>query len=151
MHDVKIQLRSEAVEGHYYQYTHGLAKHRGHCQRIAHGHRSRIEVWLNNHKATQVEAMWAERLKDTYIATTEHIQANSIINGVQYSHIAYTAPEGEFEITLPQHVVFSIPTDTTVENIAAHLAQLIADEQQTTTLVKAYEGVNKGAFSLFSN
>src|SRR3546814_5783065 len=34
---LNLQLRHEHIDGAYYHYVHGLKKHAGLCQRIAHG------------------------------------------------------------------------------------------------------------------
>ena len=46
--EVLVTLRNEDIPDAFYHYTHGLQKHLGQCQRIAHGHRSRIEIYVNN-------------------------------------------------------------------------------------------------------
>ena len=61
-------------------------------------------------------------------------------------HFAYDAPQGHFELTLPKSVCYLMPTDTTVECIAAHIAQVLHDEEPSRRItVKAFEGLNKGA------
>lgn len=143
---VHLQLRSEEISSAYYHYTHGLQKHLGQCQRIAHGHRSRIEIHIDGMRNHQLETLWANRLKDSYIATAKHIIENFELNDIAHTRLGYTAQQGEFTISLPDDKVFIMPMESTVENIASHLASLISNEQQTDVLVKAFEGVEKGAF-----
>lgn len=143
---ISIHLRTEKITDAYYQYTHGLQKHLGQCQRIAHGHRSRIEIIIDGKRSSQLEAQWAKRLQDAYIATDNHLVKKFELNGVEHSELSYTAQQGEFSISLPSEKVFFMPGESTVENIAVYLAQLISTEQQANVVVKAYEGLNKGAF-----
>ena len=63
---VSVALRTEIIPSAYYHYSHGLKKHRGNCQRIAHGHRSKIEIFVNNQRDEQLEKEWATRLEDIY-------------------------------------------------------------------------------------
>src|SRR5690349_6848090 len=56
---VAVKLRPEAITGAYYHYTHGLKKHEGQCQRIAHGHRSKLEVRVNGRRDERHERHWA--------------------------------------------------------------------------------------------
>lgn len=144
--EVRVNLRSEAVLGAYYHYTHGLQKHLGQCQRIAHGHRSQIEIQIDGQRNAQVEAQWADRLKDSYIATESHIIKKFERDGILHTELAYTAEQGYFAISLPSAKVFIMPMESTVENLAIYFSKLIAKENKAGALVKAYEGVGKGAF-----
>lgn len=144
--EVRVNLRQEDIYGAYYQYTHGLQKHLGQCQRIAHGHRSRIHVYIDGERNAAVEARWAEKLKDGYIATEEHISEEYEVSGIPHTRMDYLAQQGKFSIGVPSDCVFIMSTESTVENIAAHLAQLIAHETKTNVMVKAFEGLDKGAF-----
>jgi 6-pyruvoyl-tetrahydropterin synthase len=144
---VRINLRHEEVDGAYYHYTHGLQKHLGQCQRIAHGHRSRIEIKTNGNRNPQLEAQWAERLKDSYIATESHIDNEFELNGIPHTGLSYRAQQGDFIISLPSDKLFIMPMESTVENIAIYLADIISKDNQLNVVVKAYEGLDKGAFS----
>lgn len=143
---IGIQLRHEAIDGASYHYTHGLQKHRGNCQRIAHGHRSRLAITLDGSRSPALEAAWAERFRDIYLVTGSHIVAD---DGERLS-LAYTAPEGHFELSLPKSrcYLLGMDTDSTVEEIAEHLAETIAAERPAQAVtVRAYEGVMKGALA----
>ena len=144
--EVLINLRNEQIDGAYYHYTHGLQKHLGQCQRIAHGHRSRIEIEIDGARSAQLESYWANRLKDSYIATEDHIIDQLQLNGIAHTRMAYSAQQGDFAITLPSDKVFIMPVESTVENIAKYLADTISKENKLNITVKAYEGLDKGAF-----
>jgi hypothetical protein len=60
--------------------------------------------------------------------------------------MAYSAQQGDFAITLPSDKVFIMPVESTVENIAKYLADTISKENKMNITVKAYEGLDKGAF-----
>ena len=143
---VKIHLRHEVIEDAYYHYTHGLQKHLGQCQRIAHGHRSRIEIQADGARNEQLEADWANKLKDSYIATEAHIIDQFQFNGIEHTRMAYHAQQGNFAISLPSDKVFTMPMESTVENIANYLASIISEDNKLNIVVKAYEGLDKGAF-----
>ena len=143
---IRINLRNEVIDGAYYHYSHGLQKHLGQCQRIAHGHRSRLEVQIDGERNSGIEKEWADRLRDIYIATECHIIEEFELNGITHTRMAYTAQQGDFAITLPTAQIFTITVESTVENLATCLAAAIAKENRVQVLVKAYEGLDKGAF-----
>ncbi|MEM6544077.1 MAG: 6-carboxytetrahydropterin synthase [Pseudomonadota bacterium] len=143
---VGIMLRPETIQGAFFHYTHGLQQHEGQCQRIAHGHRSRLEIYVDNRRSTELEVRWAERLADSYIATEGHVRETFEHNGIEHVKLAYRASQGEFELSLPRTQVFTMERVSTVENIAIHLATQVAKDAAGVVRVKAFEGVGKGAF-----
>lgn len=147
--DVQIHLREEVIEGCYYHYVHGLKKHLGNCQRIAHGHRSPIRIDRNGHRDYDLEKRWATLWCDIYVGSEEDVSGRWVDeSGVAYVTFEYEANQGEFALTLPEQRVYMMTTDTTVELIAAHMAdELKAEFPEDTIRVKAYEGVGKGAIA----
>lgn len=139
---LRLRLRAEAIEGAYYHYVHGLKKHAGQCQRIAHGHRSRLEIHINGQRDRAMERDIALAWTDIYLGTREDVVARA--NGrIQF---AYTAPEGRFELALSEPHTDLLDTDSTVERIAEHLAAVTRARQPGAAVqVRAYEGVMKGA------
>ncbi len=145
---LELTFSLEDAPGSYYHYSHGLKKHVGNCQRIAHGHRSRIDIWENGNKSTELEELWAKRWCDIYIGTRSDIKAEPIHNNTPYYHFAYVSQQGPFELTIPQNVCYLIDTDSTVELIAQHFAQTTKAERPNSTIrVKAFEGIHKGAIA----
>lgn len=143
---IGISLRHEHIEGASYHYTHGLQKHQGNCQRIAHGHRSRIGILVDGRRDTALEAEWAETFRDIYLVTGSHIVND---DGERLS-LAYSAPEGDFELMLPKSRTYLLGehTDSTVEEIAEHLATQVAARRPGHRITaRAYEGVMKGAIA----
>ena len=143
-----LTLRNEPLAGPYYQYSHGLKKHRGNCQRIAHGHRSPIEIYVDQSRSPQLEKEWADKWRDIYIGTREDISEETQREGVNYTRFYYEAEQGTFELTLPTECCYIIDTDSTVEHLASHLADTIKSANPNAhIMVKAYEGVWKGAIA----
>lgn len=145
---ISMHLRNEDIAGDYYHYAHGLKKHLGDCQRIAHGHRSQIHVYENEQRSPELERYWAEKWRDIYIATQEDLQQELEIDKLDYYHFTYNSEQGEFSLTLPKSKCHLMNNDSTVELIAAHIAkQLKIKSPHNKITVKAFEGVAKGAIA----
>lgn len=144
MDKIDLSFRPETIDGAFYHYSHGLKRHDGNCQRIAHGHRSRLHVWRNGERDTAIEAQWAERWQDIYLGSDEDV----VLDRCTETHMAfaYDAQQGHFTLDIPKSVTYMMPTDTTVEWIATHLAEQIkAEYPKDSVRVQAFEGINKGA------
>lgn len=148
--DIEINLREDVIEGAYYHYVHGLKKHLGNCQRIAHGHRSPIRIDRNGHRDYDLENRWAKLWRDIYVGTEEDVTRRWVAeDGTSYITFEYEANQGEFALTLPESRVYMMDTDTTVELIAGHIADRLKAEFPSDSIrVKAYEGVGKGAIAV---
>ncbi|WP_188150374.1 6-carboxytetrahydropterin synthase [Teredinibacter waterburyi] len=145
--NLTLSFTPEAIQSPYYHYSHGLKKHAGNCQRIAHGHRSKIEIWRNGELSFDDMDDWATAWRDIYIGTLADIDIDrSDSKRVTFS---YSAQQGEFSLNMPTSRCYLIDTDTTVEFIAQHIAQqLKLASPADSFFVKAYEGWGKGAICL---
>jgi 6-pyruvoyl-tetrahydropterin synthase len=150
---IELRLRCEEINTPYYHYTHGLKKHDGNCQRIAHGHRSRIEILLEGRSSHKWEAYWAERWRDIYVGSQEDLvawQATSLQPLEKDDHFvfAYDSSQGRFELAIPKSECEIIATDSTVECLAQFIAnEMHQQEDAMSCQVIAYEGVGKGAMA----
>jgi 6-pyruvoyl-tetrahydropterin synthase len=150
-----LLLRPENITGDYYHYTHGLKLHDGNCQRIAHGHRSTIQIFVDEQKDNQLEQQWCQRWQDIYIASEDdrsskddiQLSAQAMNNLTpDHQYFSYTAPQGRFDIAVDSKVLDVVDCDSTVELLADFIArQLKKDQPSKTIKVIAYEGVAKGA------
>ena len=152
-----LTLREENIDGFYYHYSHGLKKHDGNCQRIAHGHRSKINLFKNDLRSIALEKKWCEFWEDIYIASEcdrvdqsqIQLSKNSMSNLTPDHHyFAYQAPQGRFDIAVPENVLSVVDCDSTVELLADWIArQLKAESPNDSFKVIAFEGVAKGAIA----
>lgn len=143
---VRIRLWPEQIEGAYFHYSHGLKHHQGNCQRIAHGHRSRIEILRNGQRDRALEQAWADRWTDVYIGTRSDLIGSSRRDNLDYYEFGYRSSQGKFGLTLAQEDCYLIDQDSTIENIAQHVANTLKAAQPADRFrVYAYEGVDKGA------
>lgn len=154
-----LTLRPEKIDGFYYHYTHGLKKHDGNCQRIAHGHRSKIQLYKNDMRSIALEKSWCQRWQDIYIATDsdaishQDVELSTSAKAVltqdvnnTYACFAYFAPQGRFDIAVETKVLEVVDCDSTVELLADYIARQLKQESPNDELkVIAYEGVAKGA------
>jgi len=144
--DLSLSFGAETIEGAFYHYSHGLKKHQGNCQRIAHGHRSKIAIWADDIPSQALENDWANRWRDIYLGSHEDLVGEPE-NG-DYCTFAYNAPQGDFQLTLPRRCCYLMDTDSTVELIAEHIARETQSEYPNNRIrVQAYEGMNKGALA----
>lgn len=150
--DLEVKLHSEKIKTSYYHYTHGLKKHNGNCQRIAHGHRSKIDIFIDDDYNKELVADWANRWKDIYLASREDIIKKSdlsfIVTKNEFDKLCtgYHAPQGYFELLMPASRAEVLPDDTTVEELARFICEQIKErffDKKVT--VYAYEGIGKGA------
>lgn len=145
---VDIHLYDEVIDSAYYHYSHGLKKHDGNCQRIVHGHRSKIEIYENHQRSDALEDYWSACFRNIYIGTREDVTDEFESDGKPHITFSYTAKQGFFSVTLPKKRVYLIDTDSTVELIAEHILKECMHKKPTNHyLIKAYEGVGKGAIA----
>lgn len=145
---VHLHLREEAIDGPSYRYVHGLRQHEGNCQRIAHGHRSRIRVWRDGEHSEPDECWLADRWRDIYLGCRADLQGEVERDGVSCYAFRYRAPQGEFELVIPRSRCDLLDTESTVECIAEHVATLLKQRHPAASFqVRAYEGVRKGAIA----
>ncbi|WP_019028149.1 6-carboxytetrahydropterin synthase [Colwellia piezophila] len=155
---LSLVLRPEVISTDYYHYTHGLKLHDGNCQRIAHGHRSKIKVYVDDKRDNQLEAEWCQRWKDIYIASEAdrisrddiELSAYAISNLTpDHQYFSYHAPQGRFDIAVDSKVLDVVDCDSTVELLADFILRQIKaghpELANNTVQVVAYEGVAKGA------
>ncbi len=143
-----LRLYPEAIRGDFYQYSHGLKQHCGNCQRIAHGHRSRIQILRNGKTDPAQEKRWAAQFRDIYIGTEDDMVAITSHNDQTCFCFSYTAEQGQFELELPADRCYLVDTESTVENIARHIREVLEHEfPQDRFFVRAFEGIGKGAIS----
>lgn len=148
---VRVALREEDAPGAYYHYSHGLKRHAGNCQRIAHGHRSRIQVYADDRRNDHWERYWADRWRDIYLGSAEDLVAETTLGDRPAWRFAYRAGQGEFELELWRERCELVPDDTTVECLAAYVARELQQLSPGTRFrVRAYEGINKGAVAAVS-
>lgn len=149
---LSIKLHAEALSTPYYHYTHGLKKHDGNCQRIAHGHRSKIDIFINDQYSPIWVEKWAARWSDIYLASKDdvierhHLSFQPLGSEALTHCSAYLAPQGYFELSMPASRCEVLDNDTTVEELARFICETIkVEEADNKVTVYAYEGIGKGA------
>ncbi len=156
--NISVQIRDEELEATEasFRYTHGIAGHEGMCQRLMHGHRCRIQVFIGDERRPDLEHYIARDVMNTNIhfTTPSQFRKGEIPVGCKGKPgetitIGYTGTQGEFEATMPAERVFAVSCETSIECITFEIAKLIKREENTAEKVKVicYEGIDKGAIA----
>lgn len=147
-----------------FHYTHGLKEHYGNCQRLFHGHKNTVDVFVNGIERTDLEDYLATTLfkgnihfckwenvvnKEAIISQTGQSEPQGRFQSIPTVEIAYESKQGHFKGSLAGHEVFFMTEESTVENLSMLFAQLVKEKvgEADTVMVRAYEGVAKGAIS----
>ena len=145
---ITVRLHGEVRDGSYCHVSHGLKHHAGNCQRIAHGHRSYIEIYQDGKRSAVLEADWAALWCDIYIGTRDDLAEELERDGIAYYRFSYRSRQGVFELELPRERCYLIESDSTVENLAQHIMDTLKTEYPDSHfLVRAFEGIGKGAIA----
>lgn len=154
--DVQFTLRAENISSEYYHYSHGLKHHDGNCQRIVHGHRSKVTVEENGKVSPAWQEYWAKRWQDIYIGSESDVDQKlkdtfcqqQDLNPENYVAFSYTASQGEFKLVCPTSICDLIDRDSTVECLAEFMLEVMQQQSPNSHFkVAAYEGVSKGAIA----
>jgi len=147
-----VTLRPENITTPFYHYTHGLRKHKGNCQRIAHGHRSKIDIFVDGDYSELWVKKWSKRWTDIYLATESDVIDRGELSFItakstQPVHCsAYHAAQGYFELLMPAGRCEVLENETTVEELAHFICKTIKEQEvDKSVTVYAYEGIGKGA------
>jgi len=153
---ISIKLREEKTKPTEatYRYTHGIKGHSGLCQRLFHGHKSRIEVHIGDERRPDLEHFVAREVfgANVHIATPDQVKSGRGEIGVRSKSdepitLAFAGSLGSYEATLPANRIFFVERETSVECIARQVALLIKREEAPKERVRivCFEGINKGA------
>lgn len=156
---VSVALREEEAEPTeaVLRYTHGIGGHEGACQRLLHGHRSRIQVFIGDERRPDLEHWIVRDLLGTnvHIACPAQFKSGPSIpvgtrgNTRELVTIGYEASQGSFEATMPAERIFVTEPDTSIECLAQTLANVLKQEENTAERVKVicWEGIGRGSIA----
>lgn len=160
---VNLTLREEELpEGKpIFHYTHGLKEHYGNCQRLFHGHRNTVDVFVNGEQRHDLELYLTRDLfkNNVHFCKWENVVNKEEIEKVVGKdpvgrfdklpriEIEYTSKQGTFNGKLPGRSVYFLESETTVELLSIHFAKVIKEKVGETDIVtvNAYEGIAKGS------
>ncbi len=163
---IKITLEDETFEGDkaLFHYTHGLKEHYGNCQRLFHGHKNTVDVFINGKQDSDLENYLANELfknsihfckwenvlnKEEVIEAFENENPFGVLDSATPIRIGYTSQQGEFSCELAANEVFIMEDESTVENLSMLFARLVKEKvgPSKRVMVRAYEGIAKGAIT----
>lgn len=154
---IELTLEEEHIEesATSFRYTHGLPLHKGQCQRLFHGHKSRLEVYVDGKKNKSLEDYLVTDLlgQHVHIACLNQVISGHLEEGKRLhtssssTHLGYTSDYGRFEAHIPSSRIFTVKNVTSVETIVWQLAKHLKEEKKVPGKIKVicYEGINKGA------
>jgi 6-pyruvoyl-tetrahydropterin synthase len=155
--ELSVTLREESIPNlaGVFQYTHGLVHHDGGCQRLFHGHRSRIEIFRGKTRAYDLE----KTISEDFFANTVHLVSSEQVTGTcppilekgkkgDSLFISYMAREGQFTAEIPAHKAILLHQSTSIESLAQNIADFLSTtKHEPNIMVRCFEGINKGGIA----
>ena len=155
--NIRVKLRAESAHPTeaFFSYTHGITGHRGLCQRLLHGHRSRLKVEIDGERRPDLE----HRLVTDVLGPSVHIGARWQIKSGPVEpymrtsardrkpvRLAYKGTLGSYYAVVPSDRFLLIDGETSIENLTLFLAKYLQrDYHDSKIAVSCYEGIGKGA------
>lgn len=149
--DIAFNLRDEVSSDSesFFCYTHGISGHQGNCQRLFHGHRSKIEIFLDGKRNSQVEASFLDEIMGRQFHIIGRDQITDQRGGSV--EVSYTGSHGQFSGKIPANKSHILPGATSIEMITdyffaklkVHLQQVAYPYSQVE--LRCYEGIDKGS------
>jgi 6-pyruvoyl-tetrahydropterin synthase len=159
--ELSVILREEEISltDGVFKYTHGLAHHDGGCQRLFHGHRSRLEIFRGSSRAYDLEKSITEKFltQSIHIVSSEQLikgELSLLEKGSKGKmiRIGYQSLDGEFFAEIPAHRAILIHQSSSIESIAQNFGTFIAGSSANQNLmIRCYEGINKGGIAFVEN
>lgn len=138
-----------------FRYTHGLRRHEGNCQRLFHGHRNTVEVWQEERRSPEWEAILAAEWGDAHfvaLPTLKNLPELDLPLGRRRARhdgvveVEYQSGQGTFRARIPAARVVLMESEPSIEKMAELGATVLRDlGLKGPVRVVAYEGLNKGA------
>jgi 6-pyruvoyl-tetrahydropterin synthase len=156
---VAVKFRPEIGEAtdSFFRYTHGISGHQGLCQRLFHGHRSRVEVFVGGERRRDIEQYIAHDLFNSIVhiaSKTQLVDApkHYVLSGPEDEtiNLAFEGTLGSYEASIPKNRIYWVEDHTSIECISQALAAHIAERLNHSCEVKVFcfEGIDKGAFAI---
>jgi 6-pyruvoyl-tetrahydropterin synthase len=138
-----------------FRYTHGLRFHDGNCQRLFHGHRNPVEVWVNGKREDFWERSLAAEWNEAHFVAVPTLRNRPELDlplgkrlprhGGQ-AIVEYSSAQGGFRASLPASRVILVSQEPSIETMSELAAETLrAKGLKESFRVVAYEGLNKGA------
>jgi isocitrate dehydrogenase len=158
---LKIELSEDTSFGEVanFRYSHGLRYHDGNCQRLFHGHRNPIQVFVQGLRMPSYEQFLAKLCEDVHFVAAENLLNRFAIDlpletrSPQHpllGEIRYRSTQGEFFGEVPVKNLIVLADEPSIENIAAFALKTLQKEfslKDQRIEVRAFEGLNKGAIA----
>lgn len=155
--NIKVTLRDENIsdEDSLFRYTHGLPFHDGLCQRLLHGHRSKLIIYKDDKRDTEIEKLVIENWfgKNVHIADKSQFKSECwepYKRGPKdsYTTLSYTSAEGTFTAEIPSNFIFTVEQATSIESISQGICKALkALYPESSFTVIPHEGINKGGIA----
>lgn len=147
MVECQVTLREEEGDTDtFFRYTHGLYDYPGLCQRIFHGHRSKLKVLVNG----SMDHELTSKAIDGLLGREIHVACDrQVVEQTENTVVLRGNGSIKVEATLPKSRCLILPFETSIETISdAVLRHILEEEEVSGALeVHAFEGINKAAIS----